>query len=745
MAVYISKKKALIRFALSFFSAAAVLALSFHVLKGPRLGPHYDYLLQYVEPVPVSGELLLVETRLPQPVLPESANGDAALPEDFIEPASLVSVLMTMTEMNTGSLVIQTPVSAGPFPGGTDLRFAAPDELRSRFDGEFNLVERNIRNLFEAIRLGFILPAEADRYVGELISITGRGKERLLRALFPSDRSDRSPLERASAVFGRVWVPGAAGEGYYNTQADGDGKIRRVVPSIGQGEAVREHLVYAALKDRLPAEFSFPSDDQGALLFVPLTEGDFRRIPLAAFLEYEEADRELFRLLSNAESQGIYAGLDPESYPGNLYGYARNLWEELLREPDQDRKTRWLDARAGYFQSLDDFFNGPSETSLVDGYERMIASESLGVEGIRRITALRNELILSFRNLRESYAELLEKRAFLELELSNSFCILGPPDSALENSAILANTLLTQRTIIPGQDQDTLRWSLIGILVILAGISLLGPWISLGAGLLLAAVLGVIFSYSFVLRAYWMDPLIPLSAAAAGVLVSFSFALLVKYRSTNRLRRAYGSRMAGPYLRRLIRAGRPLPSETCSAKAAIVAIRDGSLNGIENRSSPQESAKAAAAFWEEAFRLFSKAGAVMTGLEGDLVVFAFGSPLERQAMKKMKTILPDDGESIRAAELVLDILKNAPQAASWRFAIDAGECSFSWSPAAGYTASGHAVVSARIFSKLCSRYKTRILVSSRIAQKLGGAWRLMGAMVDQGGGEREEFFGLGDS
>ncbi|MFP3043911.1 hypothetical protein LQZ19_19020 [Treponema primitia] len=739
MTAYISKKKALIRFVLSFFAAAAVLALSFHILKGPHLGPHYDYLLKYVEPVPVSGELLLVETRLPL-----SANGDTALPEDFIEPASLVSVLMTMTEMNALSLVIQAPVSAGPLSGGADLRLAAPDEIRSRFDGEFNLVERNIRNLFEAIRLGFILPAEADRYVGELISITGRGKERLLRALFPSDKSDRSPLGRASEVFGKVWVPGALGEQgswYYNTQADGDGKIRRVVPVMSQGEIGGEHLVYAALKDRLPAEFSFPGDDRGALLFVPVMEGDFRRIPMAVFQEYEEADRELFRLLSNAESQGIYAELNPESYPGYLYEYAQNMREELLREPDQDRKTRWLDARAKYFQSLDDFFNGPSETSLVDGYERMIASESLGVEGIRRVTALRNELILSFRNLRENYAGLLEKRAFLELELSNSFCILGPPDSALENSAILANTLLTGRVISPGSDQDTLRWSLIGILIILALISFLGPWISLGAGFLLAAALGAVFSYSFVLRAYWMDPLIPLCAATAGVLVSVVFAFLAKYRSAARLRRAYGSRMAAPYLRRLIRSGRPLPSETCSATAAIVAIRDGSLKGIENRSSPRESAKAASVFREEAFRLFSAAGAVMIGIEGDLTVFAFGSPLERQAMKKMKTLLPDD--SIRAAELVLDILKNVPRAASWCFAIDAGECSFSWSAAAGYTASGRAVVSVRLFSKLCSRYKTRILVSSRIAEKLGTVpVKKLGALVDQDGGEREEFFGL---
>jgi hypothetical protein len=751
MAAYISKKKSLIRLILSCSVGAAVMTLSFQFLKGPKLGPHYDYFLKFMEPVPVTGELLLIETRLPKPELPAKLPVEPAqsglYPDDFVDPSLAASVLMTMTEMNAGALVIQTPVSEIPFPGGGDLRSAAAQanlpsgELRARFDGEFNLMERNIRNLFEAIRLGFILPEEADRYVGELITITWRGKDRLLQALLPGDRSGGSPFERASAVFGRVWIPGKADgkDLYFNSPPDWDGKVRRITPVITQD--VTEHVVYAALKDRLePGSV----DEQRPLIFFPVMEEDFRRIPLALFIEYEEADRELFRLLSNAESQNIYTGLNPESHPGYLYEYARNMGEELLREPGDERKVRWITARTRYFQSLDDFLNGSSETKLVDGYERMIASESLGVEGIRRITALRNELILSFRNLREKYAGLLERRSALGLALNNSFCILGSPGPELEHSAILANTLLTQRAVNPGSDRDVLGWSAIGVLIVLAGINFFGPWISLGAGLLLTAVLGIAFSYSFILSAHWMDPLIPLSAAIAGVLVSFVFVLLAKHRAAARIRRAYGSRMAIPCLRRLILSGRPLPSEILTADAAIVAIRDGSLNGIENRSSPRESAAAAAAFREEAFRLFSKAGAVMTGIEGDLAVFAFGSPLERQAMKKMRSANPrDDGDSIRAAVLVLDILENASRAASWRFAIDEGECCFSWSPAAGYTAAGHVVASARLFSGLCSRYKTRLIVSGRIAGKLGDiSVKKLGVLVDQRSGEREAFYGL---
>jgi hypothetical protein len=269
----------------------------------------------------------------------------------------------------------------------------------------------------------------------------------------------------------------------------------------------------------------------------------------------------------------------------------------------------------------------------------------------------------------------------------------------------------------------------------------------------MTGILGAAFSWSFILSGSWMDPLIPVSAALAGVLCSFAFALLAQCRAAARFRSAYGPRMAPPYLRRLIRAGGPFPRETVTANAAMVAIREGDLNGLENRSGPQESAAAAAAFRKEALRLFGAAGAVMTGIDGDMAGFALGSPLERQALKKMKDARPyDDSDTTslspgpRAALLVLDILKNAPQAASWRCALDSGECSFSWSAAAGYTASGRAAVTARLLSTLCARHKTRLILSSSVAGTLENIpVQKLGALVDQSSGEREEFFGTGST
>jgi hypothetical protein len=487
--------------------------------------------------------------------------------------------------------------------------------------------------------------------------------------------------------------------------------------------------------------------ERGAIFLVK-PEGDFRRLPLAAFLEYEEAEQELHRLLANAEAQGIYAGLSPESYPGYRYDYARNLRDELLRDPSAEQRDRWLIAREHCYRALENFFTGPSEARLVEGYERLIASEALDVEGIRRITALRNDLILTFRNLREKYAGLLALRDVLEQELPNSFCIMGAPGPELESSAILANTLLAGAFLKTGSDRKALLLTGAGTLVILAGLCLLGPWTSLGLGLLLTAVLGTGFSLSFILYGVWMDPLIPVSAALAGVLCSFVFAFLAERRVAARFRSAYGPRMAAGYLGPLIRAGRPFPQETVTVNAGMVAVRDGNLSDTESRNSPEESAAAAAAFREEALRLFSGSGAVMTGIEGDMALFALGSPLERQALTRIKGGIPYDDKGmtprspgVRAAALALGILKNAPD--SWRFAVAAGSCSFSWSPPSGYTARGRAAISARRFSSLCSRYKTRLILSGPLAEGLEDVpLKRLGVLVDQANGDREEFYGV---
>jgi class 3 adenylate cyclase len=773
MAVYISRKDSLLKFLISFSISAGIAAGGFFFFKGPRLGPYYDYLMGYGSPPPAAREITLIET------------GGQGISENVIEPAAAASVLMTLAEMDAETVIIQVPV-LGVSSGGT----GNTEEAVFRFDEEFGLLGRNIRNLFDAIRLGFVAPEESERYVGELLGLTERGKERLLSELVYADDSGIKLLERSAAVFGNARIPGdlrvrvigtlppAAGSGgedlspypnsaggYSKPRPDPDGRLRRIAPILRKGEGNTEHIVYTALKGQdLPA---LPLDEQGAVLFkIPAESGDFSRIPLTAFLEYEEADRELYRVLREAEPLGIYDTLEGEAHPASWYEHVLALREDLLDEPGREKRARWIEARREYFQILDDFFYGPTEMTLVSGYEELIASQpwdpTLGDEEVRRITGLRDGLIRTFIYLRGKYTETAEKREALEKALSGSFCILGPASppygaagrdpSDSEASALLANSLLTGAVVTPGRDRYILGAALLAALLVVFCLRRLGPGLSLGLGLFLLGLIWGGFSYSFVLSAYWIDPIIPSAAAAGGVLSSFLGSLLIKRRAANRFRRANGPYIAKPYLRQVIRAGKPLPEGKTLAKAAIVAVRNEELPVLENRGKPLASADAVGAFRETAARIFKKAGGAIVGTDSDLVLIAFGSPPERTAMARMKAETPyeDDNRArfphnpvVKAAGLVSALLSDTPEARSWRFGIDSGECAFSYSPVSGYGAFGHPVIRARILSNLASRYKARILVSGTAREKMEGMLvRKLAVLVEQNSQDREPFYEL---
>jgi class 3 adenylate cyclase len=404
---------------------------------------------------------------------------------------------------------------------------------------------------------------------------------------------------------------------------------------------------------------------------------------------------------------------------------------------------------------------------LVSGYEELIASQawdpSLGEEGVQRLTGLRNELIQTFVYIRGKYTETLEKRTALEQALSGSFCVLGAspvsPDggggenpSDAEASALLANSILSGTAVTPGEDRYILGASLLAAFLVICGIHCLGPGLSLVLGLFLTALIWGGFSYSFILSSYWIDPLIPSSAVAGGVFASFLCSFCMKRHTAARFRRAYGPYIAKPYLTQVIRAGRPLPETRTSAKAAIVGIRNEELPAMENRELPLASAEAVAAFREAAGRIFKKAGGTLVGSDGDLVLIAFGSPLERTAMARMKTetLYEDDIRArfphnpvIKAAGLISGFLYDTPETRSWRFGIDTGECAFTYSAVSGYGAFGHPVVRARILSNLASRYKARILVSGTARDKMEGMLaRKLGILAEQHSQDREAFYEL---
>jgi len=837
MAEYISRKTSWLRCLISFIPAAGLSVLLCILLAEPRLGPFYDFLLHKRPAAPVSRELLIIDS---------SVSGQE-LGDDILEPGVVTSLLYTMTELGGRALIIQVPV-LGLSAGGS----AGEAEILYRFDEEFSILSSNIRNLFDAIRTGSVAPAESARYVGELVDLSDKGKERLVSALVHREEEGIVSMEKAAAFFGHVRRPGdlrvqlirtsapridANGQSvsgvlterdeYSRSRPDRDGILRRVAPVLAvpffsegnAGERTQEHIIYGALKTRFKTtgiEYTdssgfkpgrvlaarggpdgrdriIPLDRNGAVLFeIPRREDDFRRISISEFLAYDEADRNLRRLLLDAEALGVYQYIEGENHPGFLYDYALLLREEFAalaavtsRDENEERKLAWIEARNRYFSSLEEFLYGPSEMNLVRGYEEIIASESwetsnLGEEaGIARIVEMRDSLIRTFIELRFKCNEVLEYRRKLESAVALSFCILGrssmepnaieqkaagsfaaaaplsrgtgadqgivrgavqgvtrfikdsirsaffwtnPTDT--EASALLANSILTGRVVKPGGDVYLLLSALLCALLVCILIRSYNPVYTLIASVLLILLAGIGFSLSFILSGIWLDPLVPVAAASAGALISFTWALIARARYGRQFRLAFGPNISHSCLRSVIHAGRPLPHQALTVRTAVVAVKKAGPAFAINTTDTRASAQAILAFLEKASELFKKAGGTVIGTEGDIVMISFGSPLERVFLGGKRKVSPYEDNihaksapALRAVDIIYEIVKRS-DCASWQFGLDLGDCTFAWTAVSGYLALGSPVQKAKLLSRLAGRHKARIVISNSVNEAL---------------------------
>jgi len=168
MSKFISKRLSLFLLLVAWFAAAGMVFLLNIILDGPKLGPVYDIFQSFRPNPPVSSEILLIDT------------------DEIVEPDDLYSVLMSLTEMEASDLLVVVPV-LGAGPG----RIESGAELSGRVSDEFRLLGRNIRNLFEAIRLGFVGPKESPDYVENLIELAERGRDRLNAAIIRQDERAR--------------------------------------------------------------------------------------------------------------------------------------------------------------------------------------------------------------------------------------------------------------------------------------------------------------------------------------------------------------------------------------------------------------------------------------------------------------------------------------------------------------------------------------------------------------------------
>jgi len=688
--------------------AAGTAFLANYFLSGPKLGPHYDFLMSRRQPPPVSREILIVNT------------------DEFIESGDIFSVLMTLTEMEAANLIM-----AGRLSPSSSPVTVTEEEIRRRFMDEYVILGSNIRNLFEAIRSGSLSPQYAPSYVERLVEMTEQGRDRLLTALIDRDED----FIRSVAVFGN----------YLDVDKrpvlDKDGKLRRVMPI--DPESFVEHPVYLNLKSRYAVsqietvdqsrilwvrgydgkEIDIPLDKDGNIL--PALNCNFRSVDISLFRKYYEADRAMRASLEACDELGGLSKTLPEQSPLFLGDYALLLRQELLKAPDSEKRQSWIRARENYFKSLDDFLSGPAQSLLVDGYEQLIADEtSLGAAGLASLARMRDELIRSFANMREEYGELSALRSKLKDELASSFCIVGDEDSSLY-CALLANTLITGSHIKPLYDRQVLFWSIAVAFVVLAVIFLMPQAAVLIIGSILSVVSAAAFGLFFVFYSYWIDPLVAFSASLCGTLVIFYCKYAVLKNRTRLFRAAYGAAVSQNTLKELIKSGQPQTTQASVCEAAVVAIKDINLLNREANEKPRDAGIAKKEFFSQVKNVVFDRGGAIAGYEGDTVLACFGSPLKTDSRARGADKF---SKAEQACAFVTEMLKN--EKISWRFGIDTGECAFFWSAQSGFSVNGRPAVRARVLVSKTARLKVRALITDTVREKTGIECKEAGVLND---------------
>jgi len=706
MTARVSFKISLLMFLGSLACAVGMVFLLDYLLSGPRLGPHYDLLLNYKKPV-VSNEILIIET------------------DEFIEGSDFFTVLLTLTEMEAANLILSGRLS----PSTTPITLTDAD-IRMFFTDEYSQLGSNIRNLFEGIRMGFVSPAQAPLFVEQVVESAQQGKERLIKILIDRDEE----LVRSVAVFGNYL------DAYSKPQFDKDGKLRRVKPVEIDGYF--ENPLFASLKNRY-AISQIETTDKKLILWLRGHDGkdlditldndgniitqwncDFRRIDIDLFRKYEEAGNTMLELLAQANELKVFSQILPEAIPLFLGEYAASLLEDLIKSPNNENRLAWIAARTNYFKSLNDFFTGPTETNLINEYEELIAdTDSSKKRELDHLIGVKDKLIGIFALMRETYAGLSSSQSRLKQELGLSLCIMGNEPN-VKYSAMLANALITGSHIKPVHSRYVIFMSIAAVFVILIIIFMMRPLVLLIVGIILGVLSSGIFSGLFIFYSYWMDPLIVLGSSLVSSFVLFYCkSSYLNYRART-FRSAYRTAVSKDVLRKLINYGKPGLSEVNVSYAAVIAIKDVNLFGKEEKEAAKDAGKTKRAFYASAKKILFNSGAVIAGFEGDTILACYGSPLEIQP-KLIAHKWADDGQPIaksyhpadKACALVRQLLQK--EKITWKFGIDAGLCTFSWSPETGFSVSGNPAIKARTLVIKTSRYKGRAFISDSVREKIG--------------------------
>jgi hypothetical protein len=362
----------------------------------------------------------------------------------------------------------------------------------------------------------------------------------------------------------------------------------------------------------------FSLDTRGFLLLDNYgSENPFLTIPVTLFTEYETLDTNMARLLREARDLGLYEQTPSHQRPDIILDFLELEAQALLTDPCEETRASWLNLRESYLLSIENFLSSPIEAALISGYNELLTDDSLSEDDIYEILAMIDSSASFFSSMREEFAKLTHTRDFLAAHVEGSFCIMGPlnESAASFSSALLANALITGSHIRPSSFFHQLEnmsfsffphgaaWPLTTPLIAVFCLSVLKPLAAFLGTVFFTLAIAAVFSFSFVMTGYWIDPLVPSFACLFGGFVLWTFKSLEALKSKIRFRDAYSPSLNKEMLQTLIKKGEDAFKDVASSNAVIIAVKKPGLLSLEDSWSSFE-AKRGSCFQTTSMRYF---------------------------------------------------------------------------------------------------------------------------------------------
>jgi len=697
------------------------------------LGPLYDMLMQLRPRLEAPPDLVVIDTK-----------GEAL---ETLSSEDAVRVLKVLSAMQSRLAVFQTRVS---LPDESQS-FSSTDR-QQLVQKEFSLIQNNISNLFDGIRLGSIRPQDAQRYVRDVNALVDESKNRLLLTINESGSTRALELEKARALFHQVilcddleWADTRAnaleiwgGQAVYSkVDRDSDGILRRMYPVKELPNKTLLHAGMAVLMQSIGGDvklnhsgmglqlvtenerYELPLDTQGRLL-VHRPES-YKSVPVSDLKTYLDQEKKLYEALKEMERAGYFINLDALQYPTTLYEYAQSLEQEAMENPLPDKVRQWREARHAFYISAAFFLQGPEEQKILAGYDKLLETEALQEGGKERIASLKELASQAFGWARKAQDELMVLHTRLESLLRDGYCVIGSTAGDADATVTLLSTILSRSFINPGRPLYLLLAGFAGLaLLYIATFIFSPPWFFIFS-IILAMISFLITAGLFVMTGYWYAPMLPvIMLLGAAVLYVLMQAFLLRYiRRHQELALKY--RMAPDAFRAFVcsiplkqLSSVPTPADIQERDALIICVRHASFLGEETAVPLKQFAEDVKRFRHKTSELLKRFSGTILWMDGEVLFAALGFP---QIPTGSEAEIAR--EALRAAQALEAAFPDEPVT----IGMDYGKTAFYFDVLSGYSALGRVPVHARVLSGLAGRYKTRVLCTegalSFLKQSLG--------------------------